>query len=1385
MQNREWKDKVAQLDRKHRGMDRSGQMAFSMVAVILLLVAGATIMVYGPTSILSQRTAADLASREDACQDAYETLKETTYGVAWAALNSSYADIYTARMSFLLALNESLRETSPYLYGQHRVVIDANDIDISIMPMGLTSADEGDALYPAFFMITGTATINVTDDSGMLSRTVSINDDLYLPLPLLNDLTARLSASISNSDSNLWSCVRYEICCLMQFRALQDPSLSKDSSQTALLATEEDVKNAIVLSTILMQRSVLHTYDQSLIDDFVSPSGGEIFTEAIEPYLAMDGELDPADLYLILYGIGDFPLHQALAQSLYSAADLLALRYLDYFHVIGIIDFIEETVQSGLLLINDVLNWAFGKDIAANQAIEWVKNKLSQAGHQESEYRYLWTSEIDWLVEIPKFGITFQNSSGGLTTITVGGNFSLDIGTVDLLESSFWKNTFVTYTKGTGELAQRIVALFQDIATAMAGHSSITDVPLNFDPFDGLTPIQTLARGLDSALQGNDGWFNRVSSTLTITPGPDPLGEAMVEALDTNPDILFGKGPVIQEAFYSLTEKMYERAVESNPELENAPHENNLMQLRTFAWEDRRDILDILNHSYAKDTDPLISTFKTSFLQAEDQDFLNNCLIRFSSGMVASIPSIESWVEDRLHDMMNDVIASFSLSGIVTNVTMPEFGQLILGDRGSGTLQVQVIPRTTLDNLQITVHDPVHFKGQLTSIHITDLLNASSTPFQASWGISMTGSMSTHISVRSPSGLFPSMSRTITSSLEMDIRPCIVTGWPMAGVDYRPSHTLASDALALLKDIWNLLSKMIGYVADSASQVLQWVMKAVQEGGKMAEAALKMAVGNVGNMLEYARQFVENQLVDVLGAVLERITSGRSIQLVSTEFLGISLSICLNQGDLALAKAKNIVKMTIGYKVGSDSVSVSGRIIRIDHDYQLLINGTILRPGTKLTLVVDPFMTAFSHFIEVRGWAGDTYVEMNIPEISRFTTYSFTLQDLPALKDILAKIPSPIPGVVINLNAGISVRFATTSDPHPVINEFEANPSGSDAGKEWVEIFNPSDQVITLSGWSLQTTHGIYALDVLGDIIMLPFSRIVYTFSVQTLDNGDTKTFPFSDGLALLDPEGKRVDVAPIVMDQKNDGRTWQRADDGSEQWEFRTSTKGSPNSHVKYTEDNEVSFLSLATNMFSDVVERCEASGWTVEALSYAVKTTLLDFQRNMLEAWGESMLEASVFVEYAFTDESGAAGVGQKYSLSIDSEFFIHGWEWMCTVIAKIIADPLHGPRIVAMSTPDRTIFEHVWLGVQTFVKIGTPKIMENLEMNALADANGKLCLNVKSNLAMIGYFIGKDLGKPKMAVGVDFVGALKSKSLKPGMAACEQSLEVWVFKLTLSKP
>ena len=125
---------------------------------------------------------------------------------------------------------------------------------------------------------------------------------------------------------------------------------------------------------------------------------------------------------------------------------------------------------------------------------------------------------------------------------------------------------------------------------------------------------------------------------------------------------------------------------------------------------------------------------------------------------------------------------------------------------------------------------------------------------------------------------------------------------------------------------------------------------------------------------------------------------------------------------------------------------------------------------------------------------------------------------------------------------------------HVVINEFEQNPPGDDRGSEFVELFNPTQQTVDIGGWIIYTTHGdIESYITPASTVLAPGGFWQLTFPSQFIDNEQ-------DSLVLLNALGQQVDVTPSLADENNDGRSWQRFPDGSDNWVFAPSTHAAIN---------------------------------------------------------------------------------------------------------------------------------------------------------------------------------------------------------------------------------
>jgi len=119
------------------------------------------------------------------------------------------------------------------------------------------------------------------------------------------------------------------------------------------------------------------------------------------------------------------------------------------------------------------------------------------------------------------------------------------------------------------------------------------------------------------------------------------------------------------------------------------------------------------------------------------------------------------------------------------------------------------------------------------------------------------------------------------------------------------------------------------------------------------------------------------------------------------------------------------------------------------------------------------------------------------------------------------------------------------------ITEVELNPTGTDAGYEWVELYSKEES--NLNDYKLVNNDG----DEL--ILNGTFSGYyIYIFSKQWLDNSDEKIFLYKNT--------ELVDETDIFSDSKNNDMTWQLC----ESWEFKDSTKGENNGCSQELEENK-----------------------------------------------------------------------------------------------------------------------------------------------------------------------------------------------------------------------
>ena len=146
-----------------------------------------------------------------------------------------------------------------------------------------------------------------------------------------------------------------------------------------------------------------------------------------------------------------------------------------------------------------------------------------------------------------------------------------------------------------------------------------------------------------------------------------------------------------------------------------------------------------------------------------------------------------------------------------------------------------------------------------------------------------------------------------------------------------------------------------------------------------------------------------------------------------------------------------------------------------------------------------------------------------------------------------------------------TIGLAQANENHPtthvVINEVEFNPPGDDGA--WIELYNPTSHDINMDGWTLSSAPYIREGMLIEQGILI--FRTISAKDYIIFKWGRSSNVNKSVILILQDRSGNETDRTPLLRDNKNDDRSWQRCPNGidtdsNSDWKFQSSTKGGSN---------------------------------------------------------------------------------------------------------------------------------------------------------------------------------------------------------------------------------
>ena len=238
---------------------------------------------------------------------------------------------------------------------------------------------------------------------------------------------------------------------------------------------------------------------------------------------------------------------------------------------------------------------------------------------------------------------------------------------------------------------------------------------------------------------------------------------------------------------------------------------------------------------------------------------------------------------------------------------------------------------------------------------------------------------------------------------------------------------------------------------------------------------------------------------------------------------------------------------------------------------------------------------------------------------------------------------------------------------HVVINEVDINPFGDDslAISEWVELYNPTDSDVDLSGWEIASTTVLKKTFTIPDgTILSPEQILPFTYTKVWFTDS-------SESVELRNPFGDVIDKTPDITDLKNDFMSWQRSYDGHTDWEFSLGNAGGSNGKLMSSDSSSPVVVTLSadkTNYVFDetaIIQGTVSEKVFVEIPTFQAAVILItisgpDFQQsvslypdyNLNYETSLDLVQVMGISEGVYDITVTYAGVSETTSFSVESE-------------------------------------------------------------------------------------------------------------------------------------
>lgn len=1368
-------------------------MPFSIIAIVLIIVSSLSAAVIADMrekSAQATLTADELQEMADISLEIEEFVDSMAYQAMVGCCIGDTINESGMVASFKTTLATSLNGTYPLERSGHLVEVDVDSVRLSFLRLAVSdeSGTEGKwqgEFVPAYVGLTGTFQVTVWSDKGRLTRNYSVADEVKVPWPLLKDRLQTFDSAVGDGLGELSELTREMLDTLCAYRTLQGwgSSTASDGHSIRDLITEQDATNALYLGLVMLQFKSFRNATPCL-GMSTSYMDAQHCWDYVKGFMSLGGSIDPADIFLGMYGYGQIDWREVFSQTLYADMDRIILRWMEHCHIIDTINLAEEAVESIVFTINDIINYATGEDLAEGHFKSWLENKFQEAGVPDALYRYMFVDGPETKVKAPTYTLELTDSEGETFLIDVQGTVEIDFPVVDVMEWGGWGDFHEQYKKGTHEILNKLQDSIAIMAESIGRSMCLPIKSLDLDPTDGKSFFEEVRSLLKEALNNKEEWLRpALTAAERYTSNIDPLVEATEAEFLTEKDDILQRSSSLSSAFRTAAEQLMDNVQASNPDMDMPWEENVLRIEQALATDQGWALTDRIVEEY----DSHASQLTAHFLQGLDyrptvsghRDSIIAEIIARTGDPLAGLGVV---ISNDVEDLLDEMSDGMDLRGGVKEIEIPQSDHFILiGDDGRSyqeTLNVEVeYPSCDSSGLQLSIADPCSYSGQdgrYPQLHDTDLVKMKWASYQSVWGLYCSGVVGVSISPGGESGAVLPLKLDSDVSLMISQTASATTGHPLAGVNYLNINTISDNLAKVIDEVFRPLRDGIEALSAGVQDIYRLLEGTVERLLDMGTTAIDLLAEAMQVLVEQVQRFIRAAVLGDKASAVETVANILGQQTYQLSIFGVGLTIKLKPKDMAYKEVGVPASITLSFEAGDCSISVTSRLIKGSNGYGFLANATLIGNDWSVFMVVDPFMDVFRHMVEVRGIIDGSCIELAMPEVVSYQKISFALSDIPGVGTLLSSIPTPIPGMKGSVDAGIYVRILTGRTDSVVINEYELNPAGEDYGREWVELYNPTSEAVDLAGWTLETLHGIQEIGSMGKVVIMPRERFTYVFTGQALDNQGSR-FPSEECIVLLDSDGRRVDSTPFATDYWNDERTWQRAQDGADRWEFQNGTRGRSNGRDPFSVLDLTPLQDIFITAVIESLNQLSSGPMTMQALSETLTSALLHTAQRLAASLLSKEVEVGAFVEVAAADYSSAAKVGMRMELSL-----------RCGTLGEILGKLGRTAAALVMgfgnpfqtSSDDLLSGEEVWISISTFGSMDLPDMVSVPGVNTKV----KCVTSMNANLAMLSVIFGEKGAGWGMECGAAICG-IPSGAVPSFNAPAGSIIDVWICKASIN--